>query len=236
MLKLGDTLEAVGLSGSFAEGTRIRVRDTKELVKVDKTATVNTATVNPGTPNGDNGWYTTDVTVTMTSVDEESGVNSPEYRINGGEWAAYSDALQLTTDGIYKIEYRSVDGAGNVEETKMKEIKIDQTVPELSFSVDKPTLLVPNHKLVDIKALLDYSDATSGISSVVLESITINEANSDSSDISGALYKTLDTDFALRSERNGKGNGRIYTITYHAADQAGNTTEAQATVTVLKGR
>ncbi|MCM3124191.1 MULTISPECIES: DUF4350 domain-containing protein [unclassified Mesobacillus] len=326
VLKVGDTLEAVGLSGSFAEGTRIRVRDTKELVKVDKTAPVTTATVNPESPTGNNGWYTTDVTVTLTSVDEESGVNSPEYRINGGEWleyteaiqfnkdgvftlefhgsdvsgnveeiksieikvdktapetavtlnpekatgtngwytsdvtvslsasdsltdvkttqyringgewTVYSDALQLTTDGIYKIEYHSVDGAGNVEETKMKEFKIDQTAPELSVSVDKPTLLVPNHKLVDIKALLDYSDATSGISTVVLESITVNEANADSSDISGALYKTLDTDFALRSERNGKGNGRIYTITYLATDQAGNTTEAQATVTVLKGR
>jgi len=31
-LKAGDTLEAVGLSGNFAQGQRIRVRDTKELV------------------------------------------------------------------------------------------------------------------------------------------------------------------------------------------------------------
>ncbi|MEH7334313.1 DUF4350 domain-containing protein [Neobacillus drentensis] len=32
VLSKGDTLEAVGLSGAFAQGTRIRVRDTKELV------------------------------------------------------------------------------------------------------------------------------------------------------------------------------------------------------------
>jgi DNA/RNA endonuclease YhcR with UshA esterase domain len=39
VLKKGDTLEAVGLSGSFAQGERIRVRDTKELVgTADKTA------------------------------------------------------------------------------------------------------------------------------------------------------------------------------------------------------
>ena len=36
-LKTGDTLEAVGLSGSFAQGTRIRVRDTKELIGTPKT-------------------------------------------------------------------------------------------------------------------------------------------------------------------------------------------------------
>lgn len=325
-LKEGDTLEAVGLSGSFAQGTRIRVRDTKELVKVDTTAPVTTATVNRESPTGENGWYTTEVTVTLTAVDEESGVKSPKYRINGEEWMEYTEAilfnedgiftleyhssdnsgnieevksikikldktapettvavnpenptgtngwytsdvavtlsasdsmtdvkitqyrinkeewkeyteaLQLSADGKYTIEYRSVDGAGNVEETKVKEIKIDQTAPELTFSVDKPILLVPNHKLVDIKALLDYADLTSGIDSVVLETITVNEPNADYSDISGALFKTLDTEFALRSERNGKGDGRIYTITYLATDQAGNTTEAQATVTVLKGR
>jgi uncharacterized protein YdeI (BOF family)/predicted acetyltransferase len=326
VLKVGDTLEAVGLSGSFAQGTRIRVRDTKELIKVDTTAPVTTATVNPESPTGENGWYTSDVTVTLTAVDEESGVKSPKYRINGEEWMEYTEAIQFNEDGIftleyhssdnsgnveevksikikldktapettvtvnpenptgtngwytsdvtvdlsasdsmtdvktteyrinkhdwkeyteaiqlsadgeYTIEYRSVDGAGNVEETKVKEIKIDQTAPELTVSVDKPILLVPNHKLVDIKALLDYGDVTSGIDSVVLESITVNEPNADYSDISGALYKTLDTDFALRSERNGKGDGRIYTITYLATDQAGNKTEAQATVTVLKGR
>ncbi|WP_163102101.1 DUF4350 domain-containing protein [Peribacillus alkalitolerans] len=32
VLKTGDVLEAVGLSGEFAQGTRIRVRDTKELI------------------------------------------------------------------------------------------------------------------------------------------------------------------------------------------------------------
>jgi DNA/RNA endonuclease YhcR with UshA esterase domain len=34
VLTVGDTLEAVGLSGTFAQGERIRVRDTKELVKI----------------------------------------------------------------------------------------------------------------------------------------------------------------------------------------------------------
>ena len=32
VLKKGDTLEAVGLSGAFSQGERIRVRDTRELV------------------------------------------------------------------------------------------------------------------------------------------------------------------------------------------------------------
>ncbi|MBU8917671.1 CehA/McbA family metallohydrolase [Bacillus sp. FJAT-29953] len=46
VLKAGDTLEAVGLSGKFSEGERIRVRDTRELI-----GTVNT---DPGQQPGDN--------------------------------------------------------------------------------------------------------------------------------------------------------------------------------------
>ncbi|MFJ7727984.1 CehA/McbA family metallohydrolase, partial [Neobacillus sp. NPDC097160] len=44
-LKKGDTLEAVGLSGAFSQGERIRVRDTRELV-----GTVNEDTTAPAAP------------------------------------------------------------------------------------------------------------------------------------------------------------------------------------------
>jgi predicted extracellular nuclease len=46
VLKVGDTLEAVGLSGAFADGTRIRVRDTKELIGIADTTAPITPVVN----------------------------------------------------------------------------------------------------------------------------------------------------------------------------------------------
>jgi hypothetical protein len=51
----------------------------------------------------------------------------------------------------------------------------------------------------------------------------------------GATIGTLDTDFMLRAERSGKGNGRIYTITYSITDAAGNQSTAIATVKVNNG-
>ncbi len=51
-------------------------------------------------------------------------------------------------------------------------------------------------------------------------------------DIQGASFGTDDRQFLLRSERSGKGSGRVYTITYSATDASGNTTVGQATVTV----
>ena len=47
-LKVGDTLEAIGLAGKYAKGNRIRVRDTKELIGTPATDD------NTGTQPGDN--------------------------------------------------------------------------------------------------------------------------------------------------------------------------------------
>jgi DNA/RNA endonuclease YhcR with UshA esterase domain len=320
----GESLEAVGLSGSFAQGKRIRVRDTKELIGIkDKTAPLTISNVDPNDPTGANGWYNSDVIVTLQASDSATGVKSTQYRINSGEWLEYVGPLVLSTDGKYSIEYysvdqagnkeitqsinfsidktlpvtnaqldgqtgnngwytsnvavkltandnlsgvatsqysfdgqnwsnytgivqltengkytiyyRSIDTSGNYESTKTIDVKIDKTAPTLNVSVDLPILSVPNHKLIDIKAFLKYSDSTSGIESVVLELITVNEANALPNDIDGAAYGTMDTAFKLRADRSGSGNGRIYTITYLATDKAGNTTRGTATVTVPRG-
>jgi DNA/RNA endonuclease YhcR with UshA esterase domain len=235
VLKAGDTLEAVGLSGSFAQGERIRVRDTKELIKKDVTAPETSADLNAKDPTGKNGWYNSSVTVSLSAEDDMSGVKSTHYRTNGGNWTEYKEPIQLLDDGIYTVEYRSEDKEGNIEVTKSVEVKIDKTAPSLTVSVDHPILFVPNHKMVDIKALLSDSDSTSGIEAVVLQTITVNEENATTDDIQGADYGTRDTSFSLRSERNGNGSGRVYTITYLATDKAGNTTTGKAIVTIPKG-
>ncbi|MBS4174325.1 S8 family serine peptidase [Bacillus sp. FJAT-49736] len=94
----------------------------------DSTAPVTTAKVS-GT-KGDNGWYTSDVTVGLTATDDSSGVKSTQYRVNNGEWKDYSGAIKLSVDGKYTVEYRSVDNAGNTEKTKSVEVNIDKTAPK----------------------------------------------------------------------------------------------------------
>jgi endo-1,4-beta-xylanase len=55
-------------------------------------------------------------------------------------------------------------------------------------------------------------------------------------DIQGAAFGTDDRQFLLRAERSGTGSGRVYTITYEAADDSGNVTTRQATVTVPRNQ
>ncbi|MDP4169455.1 MAG: lamin tail domain-containing protein [Bacillota bacterium] len=204
----------------------------KEIdLKVDKTAP--TTTVSLPSPNN-NGWFSNDVTVSLLANDEKSGVEVTQYRINSGEWTNYTAPFTISKDGEFTVQYRSIDKAGNTEEPQTTVVKLDKTAPVVKVSVDQPILLVPNHKMITIKATVAASDILSGVDSIVLESIKANE-DLASDDIQEASIGTEDYTFALRAEREGKGNGRVYTITYKVTDKAGNVTRVTTTVTVPKG-
>jgi hypothetical protein len=64
--------------------------------------------------------------VTLTASDAVSGVAETRYRINGGAWTTGTE-IALTRHGIYTIEFRSTDVAGNRESTKS--ITVALTIP-----------------------------------------------------------------------------------------------------------
>jgi PKD repeat protein len=207
-------------------------------VKLDKTKPETTGKVTPGEPNGDNGWYTTDVTLELTSTDEHSGLAKTEYRVDEGEWTAYELPIVLSKDGVYQVQYRSIDKAGNIEELKKFEVKIDKTAPNLSISLGENNLWPPNHKMVTVNAVpvtVDMSD----IQSIILTSITSSDPEDDLGDgsteldIQNADFGTTDFEFDLRAERSGTNETRIYTITYTITDMAGNKQTEIDTVTVV---
>jgi beta-xylosidase len=97
----------------------------------DTTAPNTTIALNPGTPNGDDGWYAGPVRVTLTGTDETggSGVEQMMYRIDGGTPQNYSGPFDYTVEGEHTLEYRSVDGAGNAETYKPVSLKVDVKAP-----------------------------------------------------------------------------------------------------------
>ncbi|MEC1414926.1 Ig-like domain repeat protein [Bacillus safensis] len=172
-------------------------------------------------------WYNSDVTLELQSSDLLSGVANTEYKINNGDWKEYKDSIVLTNEGINKVQYRSMDHAGNVEDAKSVEVKIDKTAPKLNVLFDQTVLTDKNHKLVPIKAFVGTDDSLSGVASFELVSIISNQPDNTkgdgntTQDIQGSEFGTSDTDFLLRAERSGSGD-RIYTVTYKAMDNAGN--------------
>lgn len=90
---------------------------------------------------GNNGWYRSDVQVTLIAQDSPgpenvvSGVKKTEYSFDGVNWATYAGPFVVTNEGTSTIYYRSIDNAGNVEATKSASIKIDKTAPTVSADV-----------------------------------------------------------------------------------------------------
>ena len=84
---------------------------------------------------GNDGWFTSPVTVTFTTEDQAglSGVSGVAYRLNGSGWitrtgAATTSAL-VSTPGKHVVEYRGMDAAGNVEAVRSLTVRMDNQPP-----------------------------------------------------------------------------------------------------------
>lgn len=171
-------------------------------------------------------------TATDNNVDESPSITS-------NYTSGHSFPVGTTT-----VTYTATDWAGNTSTCSFNVTVKDNTSPGITVSVSPAILWPPNHKLTTITATIRTKDNCSSGSSInyVLESITSNEPDNGlgdgdtENDIQEANYNTADKTFKLRAERSGKGNGRIYTITYKATDSDGNTNTTTATVEVPHNR
>ncbi len=70
------------------------------------------------------GEYTTNVTVTLTAIDDMSGVNCTMVKVDDGTYQLYHSPFNVSGFGNHTVSYFSVDYAGNVETAKSKSFKI----------------------------------------------------------------------------------------------------------------
>ena len=126
------------------------VESTKQTVVGTSDTTPPTTTASLSGTSGQNGWYTSAVTVTLTATDS-SGISSRNYRLDGGSWNTYTSSFSISSDGTHTVEYYSIDTAGNTEPVKSITVKVDTTKPSTSHSVSSYTVT------------LTPSDATSGV-------------------------------------------------------------------------
>ncbi|MCD2440921.1 ThuA domain-containing protein [Agromyces sp. SYSU K20354] len=104
----------VELSGQGEVSVSYRSTDEAGNVEEKGTATVSVDTVAAATTatveEVEGG-----VRVTLAAVDDTSGVAGTQYRLDGGEWAAYAEPILVTGAGDHTVDYRSTDKAGHVE-------------------------------------------------------------------------------------------------------------------------
>jgi uncharacterized repeat protein (TIGR01451 family) len=153
-----------------------------------------------------------------------------------------SGAVNVNTPGTYVLTYRASDGSGNAATPVTRTVKVvDTTPPTITLNGQTPSLWPANHKyktflLTDfVTGASDGCNTTLGIGSVVIEKVTSDETENGNGDgnttddiVIGADCKSLQ----VRAERDGGGNGRVYTITFRVRDASGNTTRATARIVV----
>jgi len=102
----------------------------------DTTPPVTICTLDPPEPDGENGWYVSDVNVTLNATDDMSGVKEIRYTVNGVSGTIQGDfgIFTLPEDGDdILVEYWAIDNAGNVELKHSFIIDIDQIKPEIDI-------------------------------------------------------------------------------------------------------
>lgn len=211
-----------GLFMLTTEGTRTghtrsvdnagNVGDVKQKVtKIDKSDP--TTAINIGGTLGQNGWYKSDVLVTLTAADAISGVAVTEYSFdNSQSWLPYTGEFPVASEGITTIYFRSIDNAGRVEEIKSLSVKIDKTMPGASISATG-TLGENNRYISDVTVALSAADAVSGLSGI--------EYSFDNT-----TWNAYASSFVVSNE----GTTTVY---YRAVDLAGNVEVAKQLVIVI---
>ncbi|MFJ5621545.1 family 16 glycosylhydrolase [Peribacillus loiseleuriae] len=231
----------LGKTYQLEDGTIKPVLNTDvQLAKVTFLQKTETDQIPPITSiDAPDSWVNHDVSVTLNVHDDLSGPDKTYYRVNGGGFVLGKE-FTLTSEGVHIVDFYSIDYAGNKEKMKSKTIKIDKTAPDFSIHVNKDTLWPANHKMVPVEVTWDVKDNLSGVKEVLLKSVTSNESDdgkgdgNTTNDIQDVELNTSDSHISLRAERSGKGEGRVYTITYTASDYAGNIVTKEATVLVPK--
>lgn len=155
-----DLMKSATFTVIFSGGTRLA--GIVEEIGNDMTPPSTSLFLN-GTAGKDN-WYSSNVKVTLNSVDSYSGVKEIRYVLDGAATtvSVSTENILVSSDGIHTLSYWAVDNAGNIEKTKTTEIKIDKTPPVIITSVS-PSGNANGWNNTEVTVTFDCSDSISGI-------------------------------------------------------------------------
>jgi hypothetical protein len=165
--------------------------------------------IDPPEPDGENGWFVSNITVTLNATDPwsngvSSGVREIRYTVNGGSEQAIpgkTGSIVLTHDGKdILVKFWAIDRVGNVETPYITLIiDIDKTPPETSLIYE----IVGGNWLIgwDYLYCFTVDECMSGVN------VTYYRIN-------GGEWMIYTEPFTLQ--------GHVWLIEYYSIDNAGN--------------
>jgi hypothetical protein len=196
-LTLNEGVYAVGYRGRDVAGNGVTQTLT---VRVDTMPPATTAT--PAcTLAGTNGWCRGAVNVSLAASDATAGVDSTEYRLDGGTWSTYAAPVHVTGDGTHTVEYRSTDVAGNGESSSSLTLRIDTTPPTVT-ATPAGTPGQGSWWRSAVTVTLTAADATAGVDTTEYR-------------LDGGTWSTYSGPVHVAGDD-------LHALEYRATDQAGN--------------
>jgi hypothetical protein len=106
-------------------------------------------------------YYGKGLTVTASTKDEMSGINTLYNAVTGASYTAYNGAITFDTEGEQSYAFYAVDNVGNVEKANIRKFVVDLTSPESYHNV----VGVAKEKIISLstKIYLTISDKLSGV-------------------------------------------------------------------------
>jgi hypothetical protein len=116
------TSRAYDMAGNKENSAKLIIVLDREIPEVN-------ISVNPTEPDGDNNWYETRPTVTLTEGESFSGIKEIQYSWNNetGPWTTYSSPFQIPGEGSYVLYYRAINNADVASATGAKNLRWDET-------------------------------------------------------------------------------------------------------------
>jgi hypothetical protein len=156
--------------------------------------------------------------------------------------ATASGTVNVNVPGTYTLTYNATDPSGNAATPVTRTVNVvDTTAPIITLNTNAPSLWPANHKYKTfqltefVTGASDSCSVSLGVSSVVIEKVTSDEienGNGDGNTNDDILIAANCKSVQLRAEREGGGNGRVYTITFKVTDSSGNVGRKTAKVVV----
>jgi tripartite motif-containing protein 71 len=156
--------------------------------------------------------------------------------------ATASGSVNVNVPGTYTITYNASDPSGNPAVPVTRTVNVvDTTAPVINLNGFMPEIWPPNHEyrtfsVTDfVASVTDSCNTSLDLSSVVISQVTSDElenSGGDGNTLNDIVIAANCKSVQLRSERDGGGDGRVYTITFKVTDASGNVATATARVVV----
>ena len=170
----------------------------------------------------EDGAYVGAAEVTITATDDDSGVESVEYSLDGGEFAAYEEPVTVDEVGEHTVDFRATDVAGNTAEDSVS-FTVVEGEPDPGEDTTAPEVAA------QVAGEQDEDGAYVGAAEVTIT------ATDDDSGVESVEYSLDGGEYTHYHAPVTVSDVGEHTVDFRATDAAGNTAEDSVSFTVVEG-